>query len=38
MYKQQNPATILIKISNTEIFFHLTTGKIKKVKVKAKPK
>ena len=38
MYKQQNAATILMRISNAEIFFPLTAGKIKNVNVKAKPK
>ena len=38
MYKQQNAPTILINISNAEIFFPLTAGKIKKVNVNAKPK
>ena len=38
MYKQQNAATIPIRISNAEIFFPLTAGKIKKVKVYGKSK
>ena len=38
MYRQQNPAIILIRISKIEIFFPLTAGKIKKVKLKAKPR
>ena len=38
MYRQQNAATILIKISKADILFPLTIGKIRKVSVSAKPK
>ena len=38
MYKQQKAARILIIISIIEIFFPRVIGKIKNVKVKAKPK
>ena len=38
MYKQQKTAAMLMRTSNAEIFFPLIAGKIKNVKVKAKPK